>query len=172
MFKHYFKTAWRTIWKNKIFSVINVLGLAIGISASLVIYLIASYNTSFDKFEKDKSSIYRVVITLVTSGEKFYISSVPVPIEPAIKNEITGLDAVVPFFTFNNNPKISMPDANVKEPLVFKNQSGFVYADENYFNLIGYNWLAGSAKTSLHQPYQTVLTQSEATLYFPNLQPE
>src|SRR5471030_3295980 len=67
MFKNYFKTAWRTLWKNKIFSLINVLGLAIGISASLVIYLIASYDTSFDKFEKDKDRIYRVVWTDVGS---------------------------------------------------------------------------------------------------------
>jgi ABC-type antimicrobial peptide transport system permease subunit len=172
MFKNYFKTAWRTLWKNKVFSLINILGLAIGISASLVIYLIASYNLSFDKFEKDGDRIYRVVLTLITSGEKYDISSVPVPIEPAIKNEMTSLDAVVPFFTFNNNPKISVPVINKAEPIVFKNQSGFVYADENYFNLIGYCWLAGSAKTSLQQPYQTVLTQSAAALYFPHLQPE
>jgi predicted permease len=172
MFKNYFKTAWRTLWKNKVFSLINVLGLAIGISASLVIYLIASYNLSFDKFEKDGDRIYRVVLTLITSGEKYDISSVPVPIEPVIKKEMTGMDAVVPLFTFNNNPKISVPVVNKAEPIVFKNQGGFVYADENYFNLIGYNWLVGSAKTSLQQPYQTVLTQSAAALYFPNLQPE
>lgn len=172
MFKNYFKTAWRTLWKHKIFSVINVLGLAIGISASLVIYLIASYNLTFDKFEKDKDRIYRVVSAFVISGEKYYNSGVTSPIMPAIKKEITGLDAVVSFFTFNNNPKISVPVANRAEPGVFKNQNGFVYADENYFNLIGYNWLAGSAKASLQQPYQTVLTQSVAALYFPGLQPQ
>ena len=172
MFKNYFKTAWRTLWKNKIFSVINVLGLAIGISASLVIYLIASYNLSFDKFEKDNNRIYRLVWTIVAAGEKYYVTGITYEMPPAIKKEITGLDAVVPFSIFNNNPKISVPVANAAEPIVFKNQNGFVYADENYFNLIGYNWLAGSAKTSLQQPYQTVLTQSAAALYFPNLQPE
>ncbi len=65
-----------------------------------------------------------------------------------------------------------MAAANNPEPVVFKNQRGFVYADENYFKLIGYHWLAGSEKTSLQQPYQTVLTESAAALYFPNLQPE
>jgi len=172
MFKNYFKTAWRTLWRNKIFSVINVLGLAIGISASLVIYLIASYNLSFDKFEKDKDRIYRVVWTFVASGEKDYVSGVTYALPPAVKKEMTGLDAVIPFSTFNNNPKISVPVANAAEPIVFKNQNGFVYADESYFNLIGYNWLAGNAKTSLQQPYQTVLTQSSAALYFPNMQPD
>src|SRR5215471_9809246 len=172
MFKNYFKTAWRTLWKNKIFSVINVLGLAIGISASLVIYLIASYDTSFDKFEKDGGRIYRVVWTVVAPDLNDHVTGITYAMPAAVKKEIMGLNVVAPFSIFNNNPKISVPVVNKAEPAVFKNQSGFVYADENYFNLIGYNWLAGSAKTSLQQPYQTVLTQSAAALYFPNLQPE
>ncbi len=172
MFKNYFKTARRTLWKHKAFSIINVLGLAIGISASLVIYLIASYDTSFDKFEKDGDRIYRVVWTLVAPDLNDHVTGITYAMPPAIKKEITGLDVVAPFSIFNNNPKISVPIVNNAEPAVFKNQSGFVYADENYFNLIDYNWLAGSARTSLQQPYQTVLTQSAAALYFPNLQPE
>ena len=172
MLKNYFKTAWRTLWKNKIFSAINVLGLAIGISASLVIYLIASYDINFDKFEKDKDRIYRVVWTLVAPDLNNHITGITYAMPAAVKKEITGLDMVAPFSIFNNAPNISVPDANQKKPVVFKYQKGFVYADENYFNLIGYIWLAGSAKTSLQQPYQTVLTESAAALYFPNLQPE
>ena len=61
MFKNYFKTAFRNLKKNKTFSIINVAGLSIGISAALVIYLIVSYDFSFDKFEKDSDRIYRVV---------------------------------------------------------------------------------------------------------------
>ena len=149
-----------------------MVGLAIGISASLVIYLIASYDTSFDKFEKDGDRIYRVVWTFVSPDLNDHITGITYAMPAAVKKEITGLDVVAPFIIFDNNPKISVPVANKAEPAVFKNQSGFVYADENYFNLIGYNWLAGSARTSLQQPYQTVLTQSAAALYFPNLQPE
>jgi putative ABC transport system permease protein len=172
MFKNYLKTARRTLWKHKILSVINVLGLSIGISASLVIYLIVSYDLSFDRFEKDSDRIYRVVWTIVAAGEKDYVTAITYPMPAAVKKEITGLDVIAPFRMFNNNPKISVPIVNKAEPVVFKNQSGFIYADENYLNLIGYTWLAGSAKTSLQQPYQTVLTQSAAALYFPNLQPE
>ncbi|HTS46282.1 MAG TPA: ABC transporter permease [Puia sp.] len=171
MFRNYFKTAWRTLWKNKIFSAINVVGLAIGVSASLVMYLIASYNLSFDKFEKDGDLTYRVVWTLVAPDINNHLTGITYAMPDAIKKEITGLDVVAPFSIFNNKPKISVPVANKAESAVFKYQSGFVYADEYYFNLIGYNWLAGSAKTSLQQPYQTVLTESAAALYFPNLQP-
>ncbi len=59
MFKNYFKTAFRNFWRNKSFSVINVLGLSIGISASLIIFLIVYYEFSYDKFEKDSDRIYR-----------------------------------------------------------------------------------------------------------------
>jgi predicted permease len=172
MIKNYLKSAWRTLGKHKILSVINVLGLSIGISASLVIFLIVSYDLSFDKFEKDRDRIYRVVWTIATAGEKFDLTGITYAMPPAIEKEITGLDVVAPFSAFNNNPKISVAAANNSEPVVFKNQRGFVYADKNYFDLITYNWLAGSEKTSLQQPYQTVLTQSAAALYFPNLQPE
>src|SRR5215813_5555603 len=118
MFKNYFKTAWRTLWKNKIFSLINVLGLAIGISASLVIYLIASYSTSFDKFEKDRDRIYRVVWTLVGPDLNDHITGITYGMPAAVKKEITGLDAVVPFSIFNNNPKISVPATSKAEPAV------------------------------------------------------
>src|ERR1700733_1808588 len=101
MFKNYFKTAWRTLWKNKIFSVINVLGLAIGISASLVIYLIVSYDFSFDKFEKGRDRIYRVVWTIVGSDFNNHVTGITYAMPAAIKKEITGLDLVAPFSIFN-----------------------------------------------------------------------
>lgn len=61
MFKNYFTVALRNFQRNKIFSLINIAGLAIGISASLVIYLIVQHEFNFDKFHKDGDRIYRVV---------------------------------------------------------------------------------------------------------------
>ena len=134
MFKNYFKTARRTLWKNKIFSLINVLGLAIGISASLVIYLIVSYDFSFDKFEKDRGRIYRVVWTFVGPDFNNHITGITYAMPAAVKKEILGLDVVAPFSMFNNAPNISVPDVNLKKPAVFKYQRDFVYADENYLD--------------------------------------
>jgi ABC-type antimicrobial peptide transport system permease subunit len=88
----------------------------------------------------------------------------------AVKKEITGLNAVVPFRTWNDDAKISVL-ADKKEPKIFKHQKNIIFADSNYFNLISYTWIAGSPKTSLRNPYQTVLTESNAKLYFPNLSP-
>ena len=171
MFKNYFTIALRTLWKNKAFTAINILGLAIGISASLVIYLLVNYHFTFDKFEKDGDRIYRVVSNFSFSGEVYHNSGVRSPMANAISKELTGIDAVVPFRTWDSDIKVTVPVADKKDPSIFKKQNELVFVDERFFDLIGYQWVTGSAKTSLLQPFQTVLTTSCAKLYFPTLNP-
>lgn len=169
MFKNYFIIALRTLWKNKIFSAINIMGLAIGISASLVIYLLVNYHFNFDKFEKDGDRIYRVVSNFQFSGEEYKNSGVPDPLERTLRKEITGLDAVIAFRRGFDDARVSIQKPGMKEPQVFKHQKDIVFADADYFNMVNYKWIAGSAKTALNYPYQIVLTESNAALYFPGL---
>jgi len=168
MFKNYLKTAWRNLRRNRTFSFINIVGLSIGISASLVIYLLVSYDLTFDRGHKDGDRIYRVVSEFVFSGEPGYNSGVPMPMPAAAQKEVAGLDLVVPFFTWGDE-KVSIPRPGGEAPAVFKKQSHIVFADERYFRMIPYEWLAGSPKTSLSRPMQLVLTESMARKYFPNL---
>ena len=169
MLRNYFTIALRTLLKNKAFAAINIFGLAIGISASLVIWLLVNYHFSFDKFEQDGDRIFRVVSRFSFADEKYFNSGVPDPMGPAVRNEVTGLEKVVSLRTWDNDGKISLPAKSDKEPVLFKKQGGIVFADSNYFSLVNYQWLAGSAATSLKQPYQVVLTKSRADLYFPGL---
>jgi len=170
MLKNYFSVAFRNFWRNKTFSLINIFGLAIGISAALVIYLIVQYDFSFDKFHKDDSRIYRVVSDFSFSGERFYNSGVCYPMGNALRKEATGIDLVVPFRTGDEDTRVSIPGKN-NQPVVYKKQKHLVFVDATYFKLISYKWLAGSAATSLAQPYQVVLTQSRAKQFFPALAP-
>ncbi len=171
MIKNILIIAARHLWKNKRFTAINILGLAIGISASLVIYLLVNYHFNFDKFEKDSDRIYRVVSSFKFSGESYRNSGVTVPMGPAMQKELTGLDVVAPFRTWYDDIKVTLIDKDEKNQMVFKKQKEIVFADENFFNLIGYTWLAGSVKTAFKEPYQTVLTESNARFYFPKHQP-
>ncbi|MBL7762621.1 MAG: ABC transporter permease, partial [Chitinophagaceae bacterium] len=100
MLKNHLITAIRALLKNKVFTGINILGLSIGISASLVIYLLVNYHFSFDKFEKDGDRLYRVVSNFSFSGEAYYNSGICDPMGPAVKSEIAGLDAVISFRTW------------------------------------------------------------------------
>ncbi len=171
MLKNNLTIAARHLWKNKRFTAINIFGLAIGISASLVIYLLVNYHFSFDKFEKDGGRIYRVVTNLEFAGEPYRNSGVTVPMGPAMQNELTGLDIVAPFLIWFDDITVTPIDRDKKDPVVFKKQNEIIYTDENFFNLIGYTWLAGSVKTAFNGPFQTVLTESNAKRYFPKHRP-
>ncbi|MBS1663995.1 MAG: ABC transporter permease [Bacteroidetes bacterium] len=168
MFKNYFTTALRNFWRNKTFSFINIVGLAIGISASLIIFLLVQYDFSFDKFEKDGSRIYRVVAEGSNKGGDWHNNCLSEPMGAAAKNEVTGLEIVAPFRTLGET-RIAIPYPNPATPLVLRKQKDIVVADENYFNLIGYTWLAGSPATATRQPYQVVLTEKNARLYYGGL---
>ena len=172
MIKSYFLTAWRNLRNNKTFSFINIVGLAIGISASLVIFLIVDYDYSFNKPLTADGRIYRVVSDFVFSGEIYHNSGVPSPMGDAVRKELTGIDKAAPFYAWDGDNKVSVPVANKQEPVIFKKQKNIIFADTSYFNLIPYTWISGSAARALHEPYQVVLTSSAATVYFPQLTPE
>ena len=172
MFKNYFKTAWRNLMKNKTFSFINIAGLSIGISAALVIFLIVQYDYSFDKFEKNNDRIYRVVekYTLKASGKNNGGNATPDPLGKAISNEITGLDEVVSI-TRSSISTVTVPVKNAGKKTIFKTEENILFTNANYFKLVGYSWLAGNPAIALQAPYQVVLTESNAKLYFPGLSP-
>lgn len=169
--KSNFKSAWRILRRNKIFSFVNIIGLSIGISTSFVIYFIVAYDFSFDNSHKDGDRIYRVVSNSINAGVLSYNGGVTYPLADATRKDLPGLDLVSPIFTWFP-AKVSVPINGKERPLVFKQQKHIVFTDENYFRMISYEWLAGSPNTSLLQPYQVVLTESSANLYFPNLSME
>lgn len=166
MFRNYFTIAIRNFWRHKFFTLINVLGLAIGICAALVIYLIVQHELTYDKFHKDGDRIYRVVSNMQFPGMTMNISGVPVPMAKAAREELSGLETVTHFLTqYETNVS---PDGNSQQqPKVFRKQQHVIYADEYYFTLINYDWLQGDAGLALVKPFSVVLTESRARMYFP-----
>jgi len=168
MLKTYFTIAYRNFIRNKVISLINVSGLAIGISAALVIFLIVYYDFNFDKFE-NRDQLYRVV-----TESKFYASilhdpGVPSPLAAAVKNEVTGIKEVIGFHQYNGDPKVTVSKQNNEKAYQNRHQTDIVWADKSYFNLIPYEWLAGSGQTALEEPFRVVLTAERAKLYFPSI---
>ena len=170
MFKNYLKTAVRSLLKNKAFAFINIIGLAIGISAAMVIYLVVTYDFSFDKFEPNGKQVYRVVSQISFQGEVSRNSGTPIPLHEAI-GTVSGVKQAVAFRVYGQDARINVPAPNTA-PAIFKNQDKIIACDKSYFNLIPHRWLAGSAAVAFNEPNRVVLTQSRAKLYFPDLQPE
>ncbi|MFI5130542.1 MAG: ABC transporter permease [Chitinophagales bacterium] len=165
MFKNYFIVAWRNFWKNKIFSAINIAGLAIGISAALVIYLIVHYEFNFEKYQEDRDRIYRVVTNMHFPDQDFKNAGVPGTLPAAVRTEIPGIEKSTVFWQ-GDVIKVTVPQKNEKEN-VFRKQEHIIFADENYFRFFKYQWLAGSADNALDEPGKIVMTESRARTYFP-----
>lgn len=167
MVKNYLKIAFRGFWKHKLFKLINIIGLSIGISASLAIYFIVHYDFTFDKFHKDSDRIYRVVMNMSFQGHKNYSSGVFGPLAGAIKSQATGIEEITPVYSLW--PRFVYIDKDKNAQKRFKDQDRITLADQQYFKIFNYVWLAGSSQHALDEPGQVVLTSQQARLYFPSL---
>ena len=166
MLKNYFIVACRNFWRNKVFSIINILGLSIGISASLVIYLVVHYDFSFEKFRKDGDRIYRVVSQMQFPDQLYKNSGVSVPLPAAVRGNVPGIEESTAFWQMDNI-KVNIPRA-ANSPVIFRKQQDIIFTDEHYFKFFTYQWLAGSPENALDEPNKVVLTESRAKMYFPS----
>jgi putative ABC transport system permease protein len=167
MLRNYFKIAWRNILHNKLYTAANTLGLSLGICSCIVIYLITSYEMSFDVFHADKDRIYRVMGDVTEStGDKLHFARVPLALSQNGRKELSGLDAIAGLIPYNT--KISVPNGSLPAKHFDSRMEGTRFittaiTEYQYFTIFHYDWLAGSAQ---HNPFTVVLTESRARKYF------
>ena len=172
MFKNYLTITLRNFWRHKIFSLINIFGLGIGISVCLVIFLIASHELNYDQFHPGKERIYRIVGTAKFKQEApRQLGYVPSPLPMRVREQLTGFEQVTGFY--NYYAKVTVPQTGKKtkefEPL-HDMPSPIIVAETSYFSIFQYQWLAGNAATALNEPFKVVLTETTAKKYFDNEQ--
>lgn len=171
MFRNFFKTGWRSLVRNKAYTGINILGLALGISACLVIFLIVNHELSYDTFHPDKERIYRIVGSRQFKKEAPQsLGYIPAPLPMRVREQLTGLEEVAGFY--NYYAKITVPQAG-NEVKSFESlrdlPSPVIVAEAPYFDIFQYQWLAGNAATALKEPFKVVLTAATAQKYFGEL---
>ena len=164
MIKNYLKTAFRNLRRNKSYALINVLGLAVGIAASLLIFLVIQFESSFDNFHKNRNSIYRVASRFATQDGFDYSGGVSFPVAPALRLEYPQLKEVAAIY--RKGGQITVEDKNTQ--LKKLNEDNFFYAEPQFFKMFDFGWLAGTPETGLKDPNSVVLTQSTAEKYFGN----
>jgi len=167
MLRNLLKIAFRNIWKNKMFSLINIIGLSIGLSAAFVIGAMIYYDLTFDKFHPNGNRIYRVVTDRNMPQGENHSRGVPVPLVDVLKEEIPGIEKSSAFFSSYLN---SVDNKSTKN--TFKNPEDIIFTDHDYFELFKYKWLAGTPKGVLSNPGEVVLTNKRASKYFPDKSPE
>lgn len=157
MFKNYLKVAWRNLWKNKVFSAINIVGLAIGMAACIIIMLFVFYERSFDSFHK--KNIYRL-----DEVQKFEGMVAPqnvalsmFPMAPTLKAEFPEIRN---FTRINEFEKVNL-DYNSKKVVLTRG----LWADSTFFQLFDFELIAGDKQQVLHKPGSIVLTEESATKF-------
>ncbi|HZE84044.1 MAG TPA: ABC transporter permease [Puia sp.] len=166
MIDNYFKTTLRSLVRNKSYAAINIVGLAVGIAACLLIFLVVQFELSFDNFHKNKDRIYRLVSVPEKEGTGFnFVAGVPLPVAEGLRIDYPRLEKVAAIF--GRDGQITVPGSDNKVPEKKFNEADSVFfAEPSFFDIFHFEWLAGNPKTALTEPNTVVLTREAAEKYF------
>jgi putative ABC transport system permease protein len=157
MLKNYFKTAWRNLWKNKVYSFINITGLAIGLACCMLIILYTKDEVSYDRFHANASNIYHVVSKMTApDGNVSKMGSTGNRPGPAFKESIPETKDFV---------RIQQSNFNVKKGTDVFDEEGH-YADENFFSFFSFKLKEGNPATALNDIHSLVISEDLAKKYF------
>src|SRR5215831_3060232 len=152
MFKNYFKTAFRSLARNKTYTVINIAGLAAGIAVCMIIFMIIQFQTSFDNFHSKKDRTYRVLTEYhhADAANIFYGKGVPAPMPVGLKTTFPQIEQVAPIYA-DHNDQLLIPGDNGASTKKFKEESGVFFSEPSFFKIFDFPLLAGSY-ASLNDP--------------------
>ena len=160
MLRNYILVGLRNLRKQKLFSAINILGLTMGMTTSILILLWVSFETSVDQFHPDLNRIYKVYEWQTYSGDNaFPTYATPGALAPALKESYPEIEAAAQFTESWTNIVFTY-----KDKLFYENK-GF-FAGEEIFDILGFEFIAGKKEGSLTRPHTMVITRSIAEKYF------
>ncbi|MHA1989189.1 MAG: ABC transporter permease, partial [Promethearchaeota archaeon] len=155
MFKNFLLTSWRVFRKNKIYSLINIVGLSIGIAVCLVIYNYISFEISYDRYHQYSDRTYRI------SSNPF--ASLAPSFTYLIKKEYSEIEEIVRIFRLGNSQISIGEDKYVEENVAF--------AESNIFEIFDINLLVGNPETALTNPQKLIISESLSKIYFKDADP-
>jgi len=161
MFRNYVKIAWRNLIKRKVFTTINILGLAIGFGSSILIYLFLNYNLSFDKFHANADNIYRINTEERQGGDVQYDASVPPGFAKVFSEEYSYADKVAKLFVMDG---MLIDAATSNHTNKYKKDVAFVEAD--FFKIFNFPLVNGGNQIDVSAANTAVITEIEAIKMF------
>jgi len=156
MLRNYFKVAIRNLLRQKGFSFINIVGLALGIACTTLIGMWVSDELSYDKFHQDHDRIYRITATLPEM--KVHAAVSPAPLALATKNELPEIEDVVRISDLKRD-LMQVGDVKFEE-------EGVLYADSNFFRMFSFQFIKGDRERALQNPEGIVISEEMAMKYF------
>jgi putative ABC transport system permease protein len=157
MLKNYIKISVRNLLKHKSFSVINILGLAVGLACCLLITLFVLDEVSYDRYHKNGDRIYRVTKTNLGKEGDLRWAVTASAYAPSLLNEFPEIEAAVRFY--RRKPLVRVDDN-------YFNEDRFFFADSSVFEVFSFDLLRGDPESALSRPFTVVLTEETARKYF------
>jgi len=172
MLKNYLKVAFRSLSRNKVFSIINIFGLSIGLTTCLLILTYIVSESGYDRQNKDAGLIYRVVsVGSTTNGtEEKGWAGAPAPLAGALKADLPEIALATRLLKFPMTDKLLLTARTEKEKKQFYEANGY-YVDSTFFRIFTYDFRYGNASASLDRPNSIVLSEELAQKLFGNENP-
>jgi len=162
MFKLNLKIAWRNLWKNKGYTLINILGLSIGMASCILIFIFIRFQLSFDEGYKNADRIYRVVTDWKYNAFDDFSAGVPIPFTAAARNEIAGIEKIGAIAKIDDI--VHVKDDSGKE--ILKSNENMYFAEPEFFDVLHINWKYGKPAEALKAPNSVALSEAMAIKYF------
>lgn len=167
MLAHYLKLAYRNLQKQIQFTLLNVLGLSLGLTVSLLLFLHIQQEQSFDQYHSKAARIHRVILNASwDGGPAQQLATAPNAIGPALTTHVTGVEQASRLLKheFGQSAFITAGDKKLVEENLY-------WADPSFFQIFDIQAVEGDLATALQQPYTVALSQSAATRYFGTTSP-
>jgi putative ABC transport system permease protein len=158
MFRNYVKVAFRNLIKYRIHSVINILGLSVGIAISILILILVQDELSYDKYNDPWKRIYRVNRLAEVDGTSFNGAMTPLALKHELVRNVPGVEAATRLIK-GSHKRVSFETIHLSA-------ENFYYADESFFQIFSIPFLQGNPETALSDSLTIVLTESTARAYF------
>lgn len=164
MYKNYFKIAMRSLWNNRIFSFINISGLAVGLACCILIFLFIQHELSYDQFHSRSSQIYRVTSVLQNDEHASELAVTPAPWAPLLKKDFPEIE--------NYTRLLKDEKAVAGEPgQQHFYEAELLYADSTFFDMFSVAIIKGDHFRPLDRPNAIVITEEMAGKYFSDTDP-
>ncbi|HTF20694.1 MAG TPA: ABC transporter permease, partial [Chryseolinea sp.] len=166
MFRNSILLRLRSLWRNRTHAIINILGLSLGLTSAILIFLILRFELSFDNFRSDSDRIYRVVVSFQNDDDTGYSSALTYPLVPAMRNDFPDVEYA---------SLVDAQDAVIRVPRSdgtfdkFK-ETRIAFVDSSYLDIFPQEWIQGDRRALTHAN-TIVLTESFAKKYFGDSDP-
>ena len=162
MFKNYIKIAFRNLWKHKVFSILNILGLTVGMTAFFLIFLYVKFEMSYDSFHSKSNRIYRMVTDLKTPSEVVHPNGPSWAVPPNVADEFPEVEAAV---------RVQSNSILIKKGDIKFQEENTLFADSQFFSVFDFKLIKGNRTKALTEPLSVVFSETAAKKYFGDKDP-